>query len=163
MSENSISDQEIDQIAQRIMTEIEHTKSKDLAESDETIKILHLTNVHHAKKLLDQANAAPTQKERDIGRKAVIKALLVSTWHQRLYFIIRSFIMGIISALFTLAFVIIFHSITLTLEIPIGIFNFVFALAISRLFDVQIVKATKAAVDYLTHHEKLLNFILNYF
>lgn len=159
----SVPDQEIDEIAQKIMTQIEHTKSKDLAETDEEIKILHLTNVHHAKKLLEQANEAPTKKERDIGRKAVVKALLISTWHTRLYFIIRSFIMGIIGSLLTLTFVLIFHAITLTLEIPLGIFSFVFSLALSRLLDVPIVRATKAVVDYLANHKTLRDFILNHF
>jgi len=163
MTKSPDSDQEVDLIAEKIMTQIEHTKSKDLAESDEEIKILHLTNVHHAKNLLEHADEASTKKERDIGRKAVVKALLVSTWHTRLYFIIRSFIMGIIGSLLTLAFVLIFHSITLELEIPLGIFSFVFSLAFSRLLDVPIVKATKAVVDYLSRHEGLRNFILNYF
>lgn len=163
MAESSVSDQEVDQIALKIMTQIEHTKSKDLAESDEEIKIFHLTNVHHAKTLLEHADEASTKQERDIGRKAVVKALLVSTWHTRLYFIIRSFIMGIIGSLLTLTFVLIFHSITLTLEIPLGIFSFVFSLVISRLLDVPIVKATKAVVDYLACHKGLRNFILSYF
>ena len=163
MSDSSLTDQEIDELAQKIMTEVEHTKSKDLAESPEAIKIFHLTNVHHAKMLIDQANRAPTQKERDIGRKAVVKALLVSTWHTRLYFIIRSFIMGIIGSLLTLTFVLIFHSITLALEIPLGIFSFVFSLVVSRLLDVPIVRATKAVVDYLANHEALRNFILSHF
>ena len=51
----NIEDKEVDDIAQKIMTEIECTKTKDLAESEETIKILHLTNAHHAKTLLDHA------------------------------------------------------------------------------------------------------------
>jgi hypothetical protein len=163
MAESSVSEQEVDQIAQKIMTQIEHTKSRDLAESNEEIEILHLTNMHHAKKLLEHADEAPTKQERDIGRKAVVKALLVSTWHSRLYFIIRSFIMGIVGSLITLTFVLIFHSITLVLSIPLGILSFVFSLAISRLLDVPIVKATKAMVNYLAKHEGLRNFILNYF
>jgi hypothetical protein len=163
MAESSVSEQEVDQIAQKIMTQIEHTKSKDLAESNEEIEIFHLTNMHHAKKLLEHADEAPTKQERDIGRKAVVKALLVSTWHSRLYFIIRSFIMGIVGSLITLTFVLIFHSITLVLSIPLGILSFVFSLAISRLLDVPIVKATKAMVNYLAKHEGLRNFILNYF
>ncbi len=154
---------EIDEIAQKIMTKIEHTKSRDLAETDEMIEILHLTNVPHAKKLLEHADEAPTKRERDIGKKAVIKALLVSTWHTRLYFIIRSFIMGIISASITFVSVLIFHSITLTIEIPLGIFSFIFSLAASRLLDVPIVRATKAVVDFLGTHQKLRNFILSHF
>jgi hypothetical protein len=79
------SELEIDDLAQKIMSEIEHTKSKNLADSDEMIKILHLTNVHHAKKLLEHAKETESKHQRDIGKKAVIEALLVSTWHTRLY------------------------------------------------------------------------------
>jgi len=163
MSATSFSDQEIDEIAKKIMIEVEYAKSKDLATSDEAIKILHLTNVHHAKKLLDQANQASTKQERDIGRRAVVKALLVSTWHTRLYFIIRALIMGIIGASITFSAVLIFHQITLAIEIPLGIFSFIFSLAISRLLDVPIVKATKAVVNYLADHEAARNLILNHF
>jgi hypothetical protein len=160
---NDAPDQEVDEIAKKIMSEIEHTKSKELAESDEMIKILHLTNTRHVRALLEHAEEAPTKHERDIGKKAVVEALLVSTWHSRLYFIIRSFIMGILSASLTFVFVLIFHSITLTLEIPLGIFSFLFSLAVSRLMDVQIVRATKTIVDYLSGHKSLRNVILNHF
>ena len=158
-----VADQEVDEISQKIMTEVEHAKSRELADSDEMIKILHLTNTRNAKALLEHAEEAPTKRERDIGKKAVVKALLVSTWHTRLYFIIRSFIMGLLSASLTLLFVLIFHSITLALEIPLGIFSFIFSLAVSRLLDVQIVKATKTITDYLSNHQSLRNFILNHF
>ena len=158
-----VADQEVDEIAQKIITEVENAKSKDLAGSDEMIKILHLTNTSNAKALLEHAEEAPTKQERNIGKKAVVEALLVSTWHTRLYFIIRSFIMGLLSASLTLVFVLIFHSITLALEIPLGIFSFVFSLAVSRLLDVQIVKATKAITDYLSTHNSLRSFILNHF
>jgi len=160
---DAVADQEVDEISQKIMTEVEHAKSRELADSDEMIKILHLTNTRNAKSLLEHAEEAPTKRERDIGKKAVVKALLVSTWHTRLYFIIRSFIMGLLSASLTLLFVLIFHSITLALEIPLGIFSFIFSLAVSRLLDVQIVKATKTITDYLSNHQSLRNFILNHF
>ncbi len=160
---NDVTDQEVDEMAQKIIAEVEETKSKDLAESDEMIKILHLTNTHHARTLLQHAEEAPTKRARDIGKKAVVEALLVSTWHTRLYFIIRSFIMGLLSASLTFLFVLIFHSITLALEIPLGIFSFVFSLAASRLLDVQIVRATKIIVNYLTGHKSLRDFIVNHF
>jgi hypothetical protein len=160
---DAVADKEVDEISQKIMTEVEHAKSRELADSDEMIKILHLTNTRNAKALLEHAEEAPTKRERDIGKKAVVKALLVSTWHTRLYFIIRSFIMGLLSASLTLLFVLIFHSITLALEIPLGIFSFIFSLAVSRLLDVQIVKATKTITDYLSNHQSLRNFILNHF
>lgn len=160
---NVIANQEVDEIAQKIIAEVEHAKSKDLAGSDEMIRILHLTNTSNAKMLLEHAEEAPTKNERNIGKKAVVEALLVSTWHTRLYFIIRSFIMGILSASLTLVFILIFHSITLILDIPLGIFSFIFSLAISRLLDVQLVKVTKAITDYLSNHSSLRNFILSHF
>jgi len=160
---NATTNKEVDEIAQKIVSEVERTKSKYLVESDEMIRILHLTNTHHAKMFLEHAEEAPTKRERDIGKKAVVEALLVSTWHTRLYFIIRAFIMGLFSAAITLISVLTFHSITLALEIPLGIFSFVFSLAASRLLDVQIVRATRIIVDYLASHKNLRNFILNHF
>ena len=160
---NTIEDQEIDKIAQKIITEIEQTKSNELSESNQMLKILHLTNSGSAKALIDHAEEAPTKQERDLGKKAVVRAFLVSTWRARLYFIIRSSIMGLLSAAFTFLFVLIFKSIDLTLAIPLGVFSFVSSLAISRLLDVQIVKATKTITDYLSNHKNLRKFVLDHF
>jgi hypothetical protein len=159
----SAADEEVDQMAQQIMSKIEHTSSKELAESDEMIKILHLTNVNHAKTLLQHMDEAPTRPERDVGKRAVIKALLLSTWLQRLYFIIRSFIMGLLSASVTFLVVLYLGSINFRLQIVLGMFTFVFSLAVSRLLDVQIVKATKMIVAFLSNHKRLRDFVLNHF
>ncbi len=145
------------------MTEIENKSAKELAESDEMVKILHLTNVHYTKILLQHMNEASSGTERDAGKKAVIKALLLSMWHQRLYFIVRSFVMGLLGASLTLVFVLIFGSINLILEIPLGIFSFIFTLATSRLLDVQIVKASRIIVDFLANHNNLRDFVLSHF
>jgi hypothetical protein len=154
---------EVDEMAQKIMSKIEHASSKELAESNEMIEILHLTNVHHAKTLLQHMDEAPSRLERDIGKKAVIKALLVSTWLQRLYFIIRSFIMGVLGAAVTFLFILYFGSINVRLQIVLGTFTFAFSLAVSRLLDVQIVKATKEVVAFLGNHKRLRDFILSHF
>ena len=156
-------DQEIDVLTQKIMNEIENKSSKELAGSDEMIKILHLTNMNNAKILVQHVNEAPTNAERDLGKKALAKALLQSVWHQRLYFIVRSVIIGVLGALVTLVYLLLFHSLNLILEIPLGIFSFVFTLAVSRLFDVQIVKATRLIVDFLESHKSLMNFVLSHF
>jgi len=158
-----VADEEVDEIAQKIMSQIEHTSSKELAESDEIIKILHLTNVRHAKTLLQHMDEAPTRSERNVGKIAVVKALLLSTWLQRLYFIIRSFIMGLLSASVTFLFILYFGSINVRLQVVLGMFTFVFSLAVSRLFDVQIVKATKSIIAFLGNHKSLRDFVLNHF
>jgi hypothetical protein len=99
------------------MAEIDHKNSKELADSEELIRILHLTNMHHAKTLLEYVDEASTNAERSVGRKAVIKALLMSTWLQRLYFIVRSLLMGILGSAVTFSFILVFGSINFTLNI----------------------------------------------
>lgn len=163
MATASGSNREIDRLTMEIMQEIESKSSKELVQSDEMIRILHLTDMHNAKTLLQHVDEAPNKSERDIGRRAVINALLISTWHQRLYFIVRSMIAGLIGALLTLVFVLIFGPLTLARDIPFGIFSFVFTLAVSRLFDVQIVKAVRIMVDYLANHQRLRDFVLGHF
>jgi len=163
MASTSVEEQEIDDLTQKIMSEIESKNSKELAGSDEMIKILHLTNMDNAKTLLQHVNEAPSGAERNVGKKALVEALLQSVWHQRLYFIVRSAIMGILGALVTLAYLLIFHSLDLIIEIPLGIFSFIFTLAVSRLFDVQIVKATRLIVDFLVSHKHLMDFVLGHF
>jgi len=163
MASTSSGDQEIEDLSQKIMDEIESKSSKELAGSDEMIKILHLTNMRNAKTLFQHSNEAPTYAEREVGKKALAEALLQSVWHQRLYFIIRSVLMGLLGASVTFVYLLIFHSLNLILEIPLGIFSFAFTLAVSRLFDVQIVKATRAIVDVLSRHKRLMDFVLSHF
>jgi hypothetical protein len=160
---SSVAEVEEDVIAQQIISKIEHASSKELAESDEIIKILHLTNVHNAKTLLEHMDEARTSSERNVGKIAVIKALLLSTWHQRLYFIIRSVIMSILGASVTFLFLLVFGSINVRVQFVLGVCTFVFSLAVSRLFDVQIVKATKMIVAFLGNHRRLRDFVLNHF
>jgi hypothetical protein len=101
--------------------------------------------------------------EREIGKRAIIKVLLLSTWLQRLYFIIRSFIMGQIGAVVTVLFILYFGSIDVVKGFFIGIFVFVFSLVITRLFDAQIVKATKKIVVFMAGHRAARDFIMNHF
>ena len=93
----------------------------------------------------------------------MIKVLLFSTWLQRLYFIIRSFLMGQIGAAATLLFIWYIGSIDAIGMFVFGIFVFVFSLVITRLFDVQITKATKKIVELMASHRKARDFIMNHF
>jgi hypothetical protein len=106
---------------------------------------------------------ATTRSEREIGKKAMIRALLVSNWHQRLYFIIRSVIMGLISASVAFLIILFFGSISAKLEIGLGVFSFMFSLTVSRLLDVPIVKVTKLVLVLLNKHKNLRDFVLKHF
>lgn len=156
-------DPEISEIAQRIIVQIERTNAKDLASSAEMNEILHLTDVSHTQTIFQHLDKSSTKSESNSGKKAVIEALLISTRRQRLYFVIRSLIMGIISAGITFSFIIYFGTINISLGVFVGIFAFIGSLVISRLLDVQIVKATKKVVSFLNGHKTLRDFILSHF
>ena len=144
-------DTEIEEIAQRILLELESASSTDLSD------------VHYTKRLLQQVGSVASGAEREMGKRAIIKVLLLSTWLQRLYFIIRSFIMGQIGAVVTVLFILYFGSIDVIKGFFIGIFVFVFSLVITRLFDAQITQVTKKVVVYMAGHRAARDFIMNHF
>src|SRR4030066_1517375 len=98
-------DAEIEEIAQRILYELESASSKDLSQVRYAKMMLHLSDIHYAKRVLQQVGSATSEAERDIERRAVIKVLLFYTWLHRLYFIIRSYIMGLIGSVVTFVFI----------------------------------------------------------
>ena len=156
-------DDEIDQIAQRILLELESASSKDLSDAHYAKMMLRLSDVHYAKKVLQQIGSARSGAEHEIERRAVIKVLLYSTWLQRLYFIIRSFIMGEIGAAATFLFIWYVGSINAVDMFIFGIFVFALTLVITRLFDTQITKATKKIVELMVNHRTVRDFIMNHF
>jgi len=159
-------DAEIDEIAQRVLLELESASSKDLSDARYAKKMLRLSDVRYAKKVLQQIGSVSKHSsgaESDIEKRAVIKVLLFSTWVQRLYFIIRSFIMGEIGAVATFLFIWYIGSIDAIEMAIFGIFVFVLTLVITRLFDTQITKATKKIVEVMASHRTVRDFIMNHF
>jgi hypothetical protein len=91
-------DSRIDEIAQRILLELESASSTDLSDVNYAKKILHLADINYAKRMLQQIGSVAKHSsgdESEIEKRAVIKVLLFSPWLHRLYFIIRSFIYGV--------------------------------------------------------------------
>jgi hypothetical protein len=156
-------DAEIEEISQRILKELESAKSTDLSDATYAKMILRLSDVHYTKRVLKQVENITSEDNKEIGKRAIIKVLLLSTWLQRLYFIIRSGIMGLMSALVTGLIILFFGSINVVGGIFIGIFVFVFSLVITRIFDAQIVKATKKVVEVLANHRSAREFVMNHF
>jgi len=156
-------DAEIDEIAQRILSELESATSKDLSDAHYAKMILHLSDVHYTKRILQQIGSATSGAESEIGKRAVIKVLLFSTWLQRLYFIIRSFLMGEIGGGITFIFIWYLHSIDAVTMFIIGIPVFALTLVITRLFDAQIAQATRKIVELVASHRTFRDFIMNHF
>ena len=148
------------------MLELESASSKDLSDVHYAKMMLRLSDVHYAKRVLQQIGSVTKQSggaESNIEKRAVIKVLLFSTWVQRLYFIIRSFIMGEIGAAATFLLIWYVGSIDAIRGFEFGILVFVFSLVITKLFDVQITKATKKIVELMANHRTVRDFIMNHF
>ena len=156
------SDAEMDELVEKIVAEMEHASARELAGSEEVVKILHLTDVGRAKRLLQNVDTAATRDERDVGKRAIVRAMLVSTWLQRLYFVIRAALMGLLGALVTVGFILVFGSLSLVLGVLVGVVSFLVSLLVSRLFDVQIVAASRRIVAFLGSHKRLRDFVLNH-
>jgi hypothetical protein len=156
-------DAEIDEISQRILLELESASSTDLSDARYAKMMLRLSDAHYAKGVLQKIGSVKSGAENELEKRAVIKVLLFSTWLQRLYFIIRSFLMGLISAAITYLIVWYLGSINVIGSIIIGTFVFVFSLAITRLLDTQITQATKKIVELMTSHRAIRDFIMKHF
>ena len=143
--------EEIDKISQRILLELESASSTDLSDA------------RYAKGVLQKMGGDKSGAENELEKRAMIKALLFSTWLQRLYFIIRSCLMGLISASVTYLVIWYLGSINVIGSIIIGSSAFVFSLGVTRLFDTQITQATKKIVDLMTSHRAIRDFIMKHF
>ena len=159
----SLIDDDIAEISQRIMVELETATSKELSEAKYAKKILQLSDLNYTKNILHEIESVPSGPERVIEKRAVIKALLLSTWLQRLYFIIRAALMSVLGAIVTTLYVSFFGQIGVFLAVVMGVLIFIVGLIITRLFDTQIVKVTKYIVRQLSHHKKIREFIMNHF
>lgn len=159
-------DAEIEEISKRILHELESASCKDLSDVHYAKMMLHLSDINYAKRVLQQLEIVKKhskEAERDIEKRAVIKVLLFSTWLQRLYFIIRSLLMGVISGVTTFLVVTYVGLIDAFGMLALGMFVFVFSLVITRFFDEYITKATKKIIELLANHRAIRNFIMNHF
>jgi hypothetical protein len=156
-------DNEVEEISQRILEELESATSTDLSDATYAKMILNLSDINYTKHMLKQVESVASEDKNEIGKRAIIQVLLLSTWLQRLYFIIRSSIMGLISGVVTALIILFYGTINVIGGIFIGIFVFVFSLVITRLFETQLIKATKKIVETMTNHRAVRDFIMNHF
>jgi hypothetical protein len=108
-------------------------------------------------------NLVDTQQERETIKKDVIKAFVVSSRTQRLYFIVRSIIMTIAGALITLAVFLRLGTINLIEDFILGITSYLICLTLTRLLDARIVEISGNMLIYLNEHTKLRDFVVSHF
>ncbi len=156
-------DPEIDEIAKKILAEIEKATFKDLTSENYGKIIAHLSDINYTKQVLEEVENVSIQTGCERGKRAVIKALLFSTWMERLYFIIRSFLMGLIGLVFTITSVYTLGRVNALETFLIGILAFTGGLFITRMFDTQTTRVTKKAVTMLSKHKRIRDAIMEYF
>ena len=96
-------------------------------------------------------------------KEAVVRALLAYTWTQKLYFIIRSALMGFMGAGVTAAIVYLLGKADAIQVAVIGVVSFIVTLATTKLFDAPVTRRSKQIVLRLSHHKRVLAVIISHF
>ncbi len=102
-------------------------------------------------------------EDADTRRNAAVKALLAFTWTQRLYFIVRSALMGVLGAAFTGGIVIFLGEVNALQVAAISVLSFVLTLALTRLIDANLTNTARRIVALLNRHRQLRGLILDNF
>ncbi len=92
---------------------------------------------------------------------AIMNVISSSVCMQRLYFIVRSSIMGIIIGLLTYTIISIFLITNFFALVLLGLFTFTVSLLLSRLLDGPIITVSNLILRYLDRYERVRSFILN--
>jgi ABC-type transport system involved in cytochrome bd biosynthesis fused ATPase/permease subunit len=108
--------------------------------------------------LTEESGGAGSQFART--RNAMTSVLAESVQTQRLYFVVRSVLMSLISAVIYFLVVLYFGTINAIQAAFLGVFVFIVALVVSRLFDKQIVTASKRIISFLNKYQRIRTFVL---
>jgi ABC-type transport system involved in cytochrome bd biosynthesis fused ATPase/permease subunit len=107
-----------------------------------------------------EGNGATAEATREKRKKAMLSILAASVRTQRLYFVVRALLMSLLGALITFLTVAYLGSIGVVQAVLLGMLIFVASLIVSRLFDKQIVKASKRIISALNRHKRARAFVL---
>jgi len=142
-----------DGLIEKVLRELED----ELVEKVYSKDMLHSA---HARSIISKVNV---KKEKEEIKRDITKAFVVSSWTQRIYFVVRSVIMTILGAIITLAVFWELGKINVIEDFILGISTYVICLGLTRLFDSRIVNLSHGILGYLGGHTKLRDFILKYF
>jgi len=118
-------------------------------------------------KILEEFNCMPDNISQDIEdekcgrvRRIMRQAFLSTIQTYRLYFIVRSVFLSLFSSIPFFVVVLILGSINVVQTIILGIFVFVFSLAVTRLFENPMIKLVQKIVTILQRHKRARDLIL---
>jgi hypothetical protein len=99
----------------------------------------------------------------EMGREEAVRALLDYSWAQRLYFVVRSGLMGVLGAAVTAGIVAAIGTVNALQVVLISMGSFIVTLAVTRLIDDQMSRMSRAIVSYLSRYRRIQNLIVNHF
>jgi hypothetical protein len=103
------------------------------------------------------------ESEAQTRKDVIMNVIANSVGLERLYFIVRSSVMGGITGIFTFTIISLFRVTGFIDLVLIGIAGFVLSLAFSRLMDKSLVWISNLAILYLKRHKRISELILKNF
>lgn len=92
-------------------------------------------------------------------KNVIVRVIADSVNLERLYFIVRSSIMGLITGLFTFSIISILKVTDFWQLAFLGVISFLIALLASRVLDKPVVQVCSKAILYLKRHKKAQDFV----
>ncbi|MGD6808379.1 MAG: hypothetical protein ACQCN3_01640 [Candidatus Bathyarchaeia archaeon] len=151
MAYDVVSGETDDELMMAIQVELDQIVSKEVCD---------VVYESHSKEVQEKSSEELDQ-ECKTRKGAIISVISSSVCLERLYFVIRSSIMGLITGLLTYAVISIFKITNFFDLVLLGIFAFIVSLLISRYFDGPIVKLCNLILKYLNRYQRLRTFILS--
>lgn len=140
-----------DQLMMAIQVDLDQIVSKEVCDA-----VYESASKEVKEKSLEELDA-----ECKTRKTAIISVISASVCLERLYFVIRSSIMGLITGLLTYGVISIFKITNFFDLVILGVFAFFISLLISRYFDGPIVKTCHLILKYLERYRWLREFILS--
>lgn len=140
-----------DELMLAIQVELDEIVSKEVCDT-----VYESANLN-----LQGKSQAELDAECRIRKGAIMNVVSSSVCLQRLYFIIRSSIMGAITGLLTYTIISIFSITNFFALVVLGLFTFAVSLLLSRFLDVPIIRISNLILKYLDRYQRARAFILN--
>jgi hypothetical protein len=150
---DAVSGETEDELIMAIQVELDQIVSKEVCDA--------VYESHN--KEVQEKSVEELDQECKNRKGAIISVISSSVCLERLYFVIRSSIMGLITGLLTYGVISIFKITNFFDLVLLGIFAFIISLLISRYFDGPIVKVCNVILKYLSRYKRLRTFILSRF
>jgi hypothetical protein len=106
-------------------------------------------------------NDTPTKETCQNRKNIIMNVILAAVNVQRLYFVIRSSIMGAITGVLTYAIISLFEITNFFVLVLLGVLFFVVSLVLSRFLDKPIINLSYKIIAYLNRHRQIRELVLS--